>query len=69
MNKTSTLCQHSVRPGLILDSVLGSTATGETLEQRLVTLQEVGQLAAASDAASGMTGQTIYIDAGYHVAG
>jgi enoyl-[acyl-carrier-protein] reductase (NADH) len=37
--------------------------------QRLVTLQEVGQLAAASDAASAMTGQTIYIDAGYHVAG
>ena len=39
--------------------------------QRLVTLQEVGQLAAflAGDAASGMTGQTIYIDAGYHIAG
>lgn len=39
--------------------------------QRLVTLQEVGQLAAflAGDAASGMTGQTIYIDAGYHIVG
>ncbi len=39
--------------------------------QRLVTLPEIGQLAAflASDAASGMTGQTIYIDAGYHIIG
>ena len=39
--------------------------------KRLVTLQEVGQLAAflAGDAGSGMTGQTIYIDAGYHVVG
>lgn len=38
--------------------------------QRLVTLPEVGQLAAflCSDAGSGMTGQTIYIDAGYHIA-
>jgi enoyl-[acyl-carrier protein] reductase I len=36
--------------------------------RRLVTLQEIGQLAAflASDAASGMSGQTIYVDAGYH---
>lgn len=39
--------------------------------RRLVTLEEIGQLAAflASDGASGMTGQTIYVDAGYHITG
>lgn len=38
--------------------------------RRLVTLDEIGALAAflASDAASGMTGQTLYVDAGYHIA-
>ena len=37
--------------------------------RRLVTLAEIGNLAAflAGDAAAGMTGQTIYIDAGYHI--
>ncbi|MEG0883754.1 MAG: enoyl-ACP reductase FabI [Janthinobacterium sp.] len=36
--------------------------------QRLVTLAEIGQLAAflAGDGASGMSGQTIYVDGGYH---
>lgn len=36
--------------------------------RRLVTLDEIGQLAAflASDAASGMSGQTIFVDGGYH---
>jgi enoyl-[acyl-carrier protein] reductase I len=36
--------------------------------RRLVTLDEIGQLAAflAGDAASGMSGQTIYVDGGYH---
>ncbi|MFS2139140.1 enoyl-ACP reductase FabI [Duganella sp. Dugasp56] len=36
--------------------------------RRLVTLDEIGRLAAflAGDGASGMTGQTIYVDAGYH---
>lgn len=39
--------------------------------QRLVTLDEIGQLAAllASPAASGMTGQPLYVDAGYHIVG
>jgi enoyl-[acyl-carrier-protein] reductase (NADH) len=36
--------------------------------RRLVTLAEIGQLAAflAGDAASGLSGQTIYVDGGYH---
>lgn len=36
--------------------------------RRLVTLHEIGQLTAflASDGASGMSGQTIYVDGGYH---
>jgi enoyl-[acyl-carrier protein] reductase I len=36
--------------------------------QRLVTLDEIAQLCAflCSDAASGMTGQTLYVDAGCH---
>ncbi|ODN41849.1 enoyl-ACP reductase FabI [Piscirickettsia litoralis] len=39
--------------------------------KRLVTIEEVGSLAAflVSDASSGMTGQTIYVDAGYHIIG
>jgi enoyl-[acyl-carrier protein] reductase I len=37
--------------------------------RRLVSLDEIGQLAAflVSDASSGMTGQTLYVDAGYHI--
>ncbi|MDO8652754.1 MAG: enoyl-ACP reductase FabI [Undibacterium sp.] len=36
---------------------------------RLVNLDEIGQLSAflISDASSGMTGQTLYVDAGYHI--
>ncbi|MBI3229994.1 MAG: SDR family oxidoreductase, partial [Burkholderiales bacterium] len=36
--------------------------------QRLVNLDEIGQLAAflASPASSGMTGQTLFVDAGFH---
>lgn len=38
--------------------------------KRLVTLDEVAGLSAflCTDAASGMTGQTLYVDAGYHIA-
>ena len=36
---------------------------------RLVNLDEIGQLSAflISDDSSGMTGQTLYVDAGYHI--
>ena len=40
-------------------------------EHRLITPDDVGALAAflVSDAASGMTGNISYVDAGYHVVG
>jgi enoyl-[acyl-carrier protein] reductase I len=39
--------------------------------QRLVTIKEVGQLATflICDACSGMTGQTMFVDGGYHLVG
>jgi enoyl-[acyl-carrier protein] reductase I len=38
-------------------------------EHRLVTIEEVGAIAAclASDASLSMTGNTAYVDAGYHI--
>ena len=71
---------HAVSPGPIPTRAASGLEDFDGLMQRareqsplhrLVTLQEVGQLAVflASDAASGMTGQTIYIDAGYHIVG
>ena len=68
---------HAVSPGPILtraasgiaefDSLM-ATAQAKAPLQRLVTLEEIAQLSAflCSDAASGMTGQTIYVDAGVH---
>jgi enoyl-[acyl-carrier protein] reductase I len=40
-------------------------------EHRLVTLDDVGALAVflVSDAAKAITGNTAYVDAGYHVVG
>lgn len=68
---------HAVSPGPILtraasgiadfDSLM-ATAQAKAPLQRLVTLEEIAQLSSflCSDAASGMTGQTIYVDAGVH---
>jgi enoyl-[acyl-carrier protein] reductase I len=46
-----------------------SKAVARSPLRRLVSLDEIGQLAAflVSDASSGMTGQTLYVDAGYHI--
>ncbi|WP_198969825.1 enoyl-ACP reductase FabI [Xylophilus sp. ASV27] len=68
---------HAVSPGPILtraasgiaefDSLM-ATAKAKAPLQRLVTLEEIAQLSAflCSDAASGMTGQVVYVDAGVH---
>lgn len=68
---------HAVSPGPIetraasgieaFDELLQSTALKAPLG-RGVTLEEIAQLCSflCSEAASGMTGQTLYVDAGYH---
>ena len=68
---------HAVSPGPILtraasgiasfDELLDNSARKAPLG-RLVTLNEIAQLCTflCTDAASGMTGQTIYVDAGCH---
>ena len=68
---------HAVSPGPILtraasgiadfDELMASAVSKSPLG-RLVTLNEIAQLCSflCSDAASGMTGQTIYVDAGCH---
>ncbi|MCB6184388.1 enoyl-ACP reductase FabI [Leeia sp. TBRC 13508] len=50
---------------------LMNTAIHDAPEHRLVTIEEVGALAAflGSDGARGITGNTEYIDAGYHIIG
>lgn len=68
---------HAVSPGPILTRAasgiadfdgLMATAQAKAPLQRLVQLDEIAQLSAflCMDAASGMTGQTIYVDAGVH---
>ena len=68
---------HAVSPGPILTRAasgiadfdeLMATAKAKAPLQRLVTLEEIAQLSAflCSDAAAGMTGQTIYVDGGVH---
>ncbi len=68
---------HAVSPGPILTrAASGIEAFDELILQaktraplkRLVTLPEIARLSCflCSDAASGMTGQTIFVDAGYH---
>lgn len=69
---------HAVSPGPVPTRAASGLPEFEALMaracasaplRRLVTPEEIGQLAAflASDAASGMTGQTLYVDGGYHV--
>lgn len=74
---TKNIRIHAVSPGPILtraasgieafDELL-ATAQGKAPLKRLVKLEEIAQLSAflCMDAASGMTGQTIYVDAGVH---
>lgn len=69
---------HAISPGPVptraasglqdFDQLMQKAITRAPL-RRLVTLAEIGNLAAflASDASSGMTGQTLYIDGGYHI--
>jgi enoyl-[acyl-carrier protein] reductase I len=68
---------HAVSPGPILTrAASGIEAFDELMAHaqqkaplgRLVTLEEIARLSAflCSDASSGMTGQTIYVDAGCH---
>lgn len=68
---------HAVSPGPILTragsgianfDTLMATAQAKAPLQRLVTLDEIAQLSAflCMEAASGMTGQTIYVDGGVH---
>jgi enoyl-[acyl-carrier protein] reductase I len=68
---------HAVSPGPILTRAASGIADFDALMDsairksplgRLVTLEEIAGLTTflCSDAASGMTGQTLYVDAGYH---
>ena len=68
---------HAVSPGPILTRASSGIASFDDLMvnavaksplKRLVTLTEIANLCAflCTDASSGMTGQTIYVDAGCH---
>lgn len=70
---------HAVSPGPVPTRAAGgledfdglmADARARSPLRRLVSLQEIGGLTAflVSDAASGMTGQTLYVDAGHHIA-
>ena len=69
---------HAISPGPVPTRAASGLQDFDALMQRaiassplrrLVTLDEIGQLAAflISTASSGMTGQTLYVDGGYHI--
>lgn len=69
---------HAISPGPVPTRAASGLQDFDALMQkavarsplgRLVTLDEIGRLAAflISDASSGMTGQTLYVDGGYHI--
>ena len=69
---------HAISPGPVPTRAASGLQDFDQLMQkaversplrRLVSLQEIGNLAVflASDASSGMTGQTLYVDGGYHI--
>lgn len=75
---TQNIRVHAVSPGPIMTRAASGIAHFDDLLtqaeekaplQRLVRLEEIAALTAflCSDAASGMTGQTIYVDAGCHL--
>ncbi|MCQ4159302.1 enoyl-ACP reductase FabI [Roseomonas sp. GC11] len=70
---------HAISPGPIRTRAASGIAQFETLAEnaaalapirRLATIEEVGATTAflATDAAAAMTGQTLYVDGGYHIA-
>jgi enoyl-[acyl-carrier protein] reductase I len=71
---------NAISPGLVRTRAAGGIKNFETMieraiarspQHRLVTIDDVGSLAAflVSDGARSITGNTAYVDAGYHVAG
>jgi enoyl-[acyl-carrier protein] reductase I len=71
---------HALSPGPLLTRALSGIAQFDTLleraaerspQRRLVSIDDVGATAAflASDAASALTGLTLYVDAGYQIMG
>jgi enoyl-[acyl-carrier protein] reductase I len=71
---------HAVSPGPLHTRALSGIAQFDTLleraaqrspQRRLVSIDDVGATAAflASDAASALTGLTLYVDAGYQIMG
>jgi enoyl-[acyl-carrier protein] reductase I len=71
---------HAISPGPLKTRAASGLANFDQLMQkaqqqsaqkRLVSIEDVGTLAAfmVSDAAAAITGETLYIDAGYHIVG
>ncbi|MCV6636340.1 enoyl-ACP reductase FabI [Candidatus Albibeggiatoa sp. nov. NOAA] len=71
---------HAISPGPLKTRAASGLADFDQLmlkaeqqsaQKRLVTIDDVGALAAfmVSDAAAAITGETLYVDAGYHIVG